>query len=192
MNYTMKGSLRGVILTGMAVVAGILPVAARAETSVWIDSVVGELPCMETMVKPELMNPCVAPNAVESRIRDAWMTAAIIGYTRQPTVASVPQTDSALQARVTALEAQNASLEQQIGQLNQRMNQIASAPIPQPTQVTTYVQAPAGNMDARLSALEKQQSITSGYMLMLEQRIGELYAKVDPFIAAVKKILKMK
>jgi len=164
-------------------------VIATAAPSAMAATEIGGYPCYGTVsiyVDGQPTNPCDTAN--DTVVRQAWRDASITGWSGP----SAPQNNDELKAKVATLESQNASLASQVQALTQKVNQLAnqqpvsSAPVQQVTQIVS------GDYDARISAIEKEQKIVSGYMYILEQRIGENYARMMDLFAPVYKLLKLK
>jgi len=164
---------------------------AMAAPSAHAATEIGGYPCYGTYpiyVDGQPTNPCATANP--SVVRDAWTNASIVGWN-----GPVAQTQDDSKARVTALEQQNATLQSQVQALTQKVNQLSNAvgaslqpiiPVGGGQQVVTK------DYDARIAAIEKEQKTVSGYMYILEQRIGENYARMMDLFAPVYKILKLK
>lgn len=127
----------------------------------------------------------------QSALSDAYRDAAIVGFDKD-------KLDSAYSAsqEITNLKAENASLRSQLSTLDARIRalenggtQVSSAPS-QPVVQTVY-QTETADM-SRVAAVEKRLNVLEQYLYMVEQRIGEMYARMESLIAPVYKVLKLK
>jgi len=125
-----------------------------------------------------------------SYIEASYVYAAIVGFdkVKQDAAASSVQEIMSLRSENSTLRSQLSDLESRVRRLENAGPIVSSVSTPINTNTTIIEQADM----TRVAAVEKRLNILEQYLYMVEQRIGELYARVNMLIAPVYKALGIK